>query len=183
MKAIYYKQILDDNKHDTKKCWSILKQAIGKMNSKTAFANEFLINNVPVTDKCEIAESFNIHFANIGARTSHNVPTRNKCFPSFMPRSQTNSMFIQYVAPQDIINIVNKLKSNSGQDGISTKIMKATITNIINPITHIINQSLQTGIVPDQMKIAKVVPIYKSSDQSNLKHYRPISLLPAFKKY
>ena len=83
-----------------------------------------------------------------------------------MPRSQTNSMFIQYVAPQDIINIVNKLKSSSGQDGISTKIMKATITNIINPITHIINQSLQTGIVPDQMKIAKVVPIYKSSDQS-----------------
>jgi hypothetical protein len=44
--------------------------------------------------------------------------------------------------------------------------MKATITNIINPITHIVNQSLQTGIVPDQMKTAKVVPIYKSSDQS-----------------
>jgi hypothetical protein len=92
-------------------------------------------------------------------------------------------MFIQYVAPQDIINIVNKLKSSSGQDGISTKIMKATITNIINPITYIINQSLQTSIVPDQMKIAKVVPIYKSSDQSILKIYRPISLLPAFKKY
>ena len=75
-------------------------------------------------------------------------------------------MFIQYVAPQDIINIVNKLKSSSGQDGISTKIMKATITNIINPITYIINQSLQTGIFPNQMKTAKVVPIYKSSDQS-----------------
>ena len=85
-----------------------------------------------------------------------------------MPRSQINSLFIQYVAPADIINIVNKVKpkSSSGQDGISTKLMKATITNIINPITHIINQSLQTGIVPDQMKIAKVVPIYKSSDQS-----------------
>jgi len=56
------------------------------MNNKTAFPNEFLINNVPVTDKCEIAESFNIYFANIGARTSHNVPTTNKCFTSFMSR-------------------------------------------------------------------------------------------------
>ena len=59
MKAIYYKQILDDNKHDIKKCWSILKQAIGKMNNKSAFPNEFLINNSPVSDKREIAESFN----------------------------------------------------------------------------------------------------------------------------
>ena len=109
------------------------------MNNKTAFANEFLINNVLINDKREIVESFNIYFANIGARTSHNVPTTNKCFTSFMPRSQINSMSIQYVAPKDITNIVNKLKpeSSSGQDGISTKLIKATITNIINPIIHI----------------------------------------------
>ena len=109
------------------------------------------MTNVPVTDKREITESFNICFANIAACTSRNVPTTNKCFTSFMPRSQINSMFIQNVAPENIINIINKLKpkSSSGQDGISTKLMKATITNIINPMTHIINQSLQTGIVPD----------------------------------
>ena len=58
---------------------------MGKMNNKTAFPNEFIMNNVPVTDKREIAESFNIYFANIGVRTSHNVPTINKCFTSFMP--------------------------------------------------------------------------------------------------
>ena len=97
MKILYYKQIIEENKHDIKKCWSILKQALGKMNNKTAFPNEFLINNVPVSDKNEIAESFNVFFANIGARTSQNVPTTNKCFTSFLPRSQTNSMFIQYV--------------------------------------------------------------------------------------
>jgi len=153
---------------------------MGKMNNKTAFPNEFIMNNVPVTDKREIAESFNIYFANIGVRTSHNVPTTNKCFISFMPRSQINKMFIQYVASEDIISIVNKLKpkSSSGQDGISSKLMKATITNIINPITTIINQLLQT----DQMKTAKVVPIYKSSDQSIKTNYRPISLLSAFSK-
>ena len=117
-------------------------------------------------------------------RTSHNVPPSNKCFSSFITQPLRNSIFIQYIAPQSIIDIVNKVKpkSSSGQDEISTKLMKTTITHIINPISNIINQSLQTGIVPDKMKIAKVVPIFKSSNQSLLKNYRPISLLSAFLK-
>ena len=69
MKAMYYKQIHDDNKHDIKKCWSILKQAIGKINNKSALPNEFLINNSPVSDKREIAESFNTFFCK--PRRSH----------------------------------------------------------------------------------------------------------------
>jgi len=171
MKTIYYRTALEENKHDSKKCWTILKQAIGKMSNKSSFSREFLINNISVSDKRDIAESFNLFFANVGARTSHNVPQSNKCFSSFMSRPQTNSMFIHYVAPEDILEIVNKFKPKSsfGNDEISTKLMKATIKHIINPITHIINQSLQTGIVPEKMKTAKVVPIFKTSDQSLLK--------------
>ena len=59
---------------------------------------------------------------------------------------------------------------------------KKTISEIINPITHIINRSSDSGIVPDQLKIVKVIPIYKASDSSQLQNYRPISLLPAFSK-
>ena len=42
--------------------------------------------------------------------------------------------------------------------------------------------SFNTGIVPDQLKIANVVPIYKASDNSLLNNYRPISLLSIFSK-
>ena len=42
--------------------------------------------------------------------------------------------------------------------------------------------SLSAGIVPDDMKVAKVIPIFKSSDPKLLKNYRPISLLTAFSK-
>ena len=54
--------------------------------------------------------------------------------------------------------------------------------NILQPITLIINQSISTGIVPKQMKIAKVISIHKSSDPSILNNYTPVSLLPAFSK-
>ena len=49
-------------------------------------------------------------------------------------------------------------------------------------MTHIINKSLETGIVPSQMKLAKVIPIHTASDQTLLQNYRPVSLLPAFSK-
>ena len=74
-----------------------------------------------------------------------------------------------------------KPKTSSGIDEISTKLLMDTVEKVIEPIAYIINKSLDTGIIPDYLKIAKVIPIYKSSDQS-LKYYRPISLLAAFSK-
>ena len=49
-------------------------------------------------------------------------------------------------------------------------------------LAHINNQSLTEGLFPDAMKIAKVVPIFKSGDANNVSNYRSISILPAFSK-
>ena len=101
-----------------------------------------------------------------------------------MSQPLEHSIFLDPIAPSEILNCAKKLKPklSSGHDNISTKLLKETIYNILQPITHIINQSISTGIVPKQMKVAKVIPIHKSSDPSILKKYRPVSLLPAFSK-
>ena len=93
-------------------------------------------------------------------------------------------MFLEPVEPSHISEIVNKLKpkTSCGHDQISSKMIKDTIQNIAIPLSHIINRSLSTGIVPNQLKIAKVIPVYKTSNQDDIKNYRPISLLPAFSK-
>ena len=49
-------------------------------------------------------------------------------------------------------------------------------------MVHIFNLSISTGLVPDQLKLAKVVPIYKSGDSDLCNNYRPISVLPVFSK-
>ena len=44
------------------------------------------------------------------------------------------------------------------------------------------NNCFRRGIFPNQLKVAKVIPLYKDGDRSDPSNYRPISLLPVIGK-
>ena len=44
------------------------------------------------------------------------------------------------------------------------------------------NSSIENGIFPDDLKMAKLIPIFKSGDKSDITNYQPISVLPFFSK-
>ena len=62
-------------------------------------------------------------------------------------------------------------------------IIKKAILLVSETLTYIVNLSIQHGIVPDEKKIARVIPIFKSDDQSLFTNYLPISVLPSFSKF
>ena len=80
--------------------------------------------------------------------------------------------------------IVRKLKTKSteGFDDLSTKLLQATIHEVATPLEHILNQSFVTGIVPENLKTAKVIPVFKSGNNKLFNNYRPISILPTISK-
>ena len=84
----------------------------------------------------------------------------------------------------DIHRIINNLssKNSSGHDEISSVLLKKLGNILSSPITTIINQSLKSGIFPDNLKIAKISPIFKKGDHHQIENYRPISLLPTISK-
>ena len=75
-----------------------------------------------------------------------------------------------------------KNKSSCGFDELSTTLVKNIIPSISGPLSEIVNLSLFTGIVPDKMKIAKVIPLFKSGDNNIYQNYRPVSVLPSLSK-
>ena len=50
------------------------------------------------------------------------------------------------------------------------------------PLKYLFNLSIVKGIFPDDLKIAKVTPVYKADNSSNISNYWPISVLPCFSK-
>ncbi len=79
---------------------------------------------------------------------------------------------------------LNDLKSNKscGYDGVNSKIIKLLAKQISRPLTHIFNLSFTTGIIPEDLKIALITPIFKGNNENRFENYRPISILSCFAK-
>ena len=60
---------------------------------------------------------------------------------------------------------------------------KIACYSIAVSITHIINNlSISTNVYPDKWEIARISPIFKSGDSSDVTNYRPISILSVLSK-
>ena len=63
---------------------------------------------------------------------------------------------------------------------MSSNVVNETSDIFFDPLKYIFNFSLQQRIIPENLKIAKVSPIYKKDEEFLLTNYRPISVLPCF---
>ena len=70
------------------------------------------------------------------------------------------------IIAEEIVKIISKFNQNKspGYDGIGNLIVKNVAHIVSRPLADIFNLSLSTGSVPEQLKIAKVIPIYKKEN-------------------
>ena len=65
----------------------------------------------------------------------------------------------------------------TGLDGKPSRFVRDSPSVIVCPLTHVINLSIIQGIVPDDLKSARVVSLFKKSDKTDVGNYRPVSIL------
>ena len=132
----------------------------------------------------EIANGFNNFFSQVGPDLASEIGPSDKNYNDYLKNWNPIDFEFSRISEIDILKICRQLKPklSSGEDFISNKLLKTIAPIIITPLHYLINLSLATGFVPSEMKIAKIVPVFKDGDCHDYNNYRPISLLSSFSK-
>ena len=84
----------------------------------------------------------------------------------------------------EILHLQNRIDitKSAGPDGISAKVLNISRKIITSFLTDNCNKVLKYGVYPRVLKVAKVIPIYKSGKKTDSSNYRPISVLSHLNK-
>ena len=185
-KTSYFYDYFQKNSNNMKQLWSGIKSVVDvRKSSNINVISKLKDSNCNTTsDPAVIAKIFNKFFVNVSHDIAKNIPRSNKSPLSFMGGRVGNSFFTAPTVPTEISDIISLLKSGKslGPNSIPMKILKSLSPLISSPLSQIINESFQSGMFPDKMKLAKVIPLFKKGCVLTASNYRPISLLSVFSK-
>ena len=137
-----------------------------------------------VAEPNEIVQHFNEYFAIIAAKLAEKIPAANIPYSSYLPDAFSDSFALYPTNMEKIIIITDDLKNKTsyGYDEIPVTIARQCIKPIAGVLSALINCSFTNGFFPDDLKIAKVCPVFKGGCKKEFSNYRPISILPTFSK-
>ena len=180
-KTQYYRTVFESVRSNTKKTCNVIDNILQSNEKRNKAVIKLVIfNDIINENNPDIVRIFNENFSTIGRRIDHFLQT-NHTDRSLAKPFSAKLIFLQMIQYliYEIIKTIMSLKNKSYH--ISTYAVKFIkhLSSIISPIlTHLINKSISTGYIPKIFRTTRVVPIYKSGENTNVSNYRPISILP-----
>ena len=175
-KTKHFKDLLADVK-TTAEYWRLLSKANNLKSRKAIGPLKREDGSLAVDDK-EKSNLVNNFFSNIGEKLASSFQPQ---YPSVLATSTKIVPCVNNIAllPLAIERKLANLKTNkaTGPDGISPKILKEAGDAMLSPLMFLYNMSLKDGYVFSQWKTARVNPVFKKDEVTEIGNYRPLSLL------
>lgn len=168
----YYNKTFYENKHSPRKMWSAINEVFGRNTFKSledVFKKHF--RNLP-----SAVQEFNCFFSKT---SSYLQPFAGDAASAIT--STLSSALLPPVTSGDLHSILFSFrpKKPPGIDGIYMNDLQRNYAVLESVLLFIINGCIEHGVIPDDLKVAVVKPLYKSGSRSEVDNYRPISILPA----
>ena len=175
----YYRSLLQEHNNNSQNLWKTFGNILKKSKNKVKI-NKIKVNNKLITDPKLVTQEFNKFFTSIGNNLANNFENQDRNnFREFLNNPVLESFSLIETSEYEIKYHLEKIniKKSTGFDDLPAKFLKISATLIAKPLAKLFNLSINTGEYPDFLKIAKVLPIYKKGEHSDMNNYRPISIL------
>ena len=176
-KFLYYDKIFKDTQQDLKRTLKCINEILGRkrQNRLLTFTDD------------DAAHNFNKYFVSIASNLlvetyGNDSNSSSHDFKKFMPEENTETLSDCLFDSKDIEGIITKLNDNKSTY-FSPKVLKLISSKLSPQLAKIFNVCMKDGYFPNELKIAKVIPLYKHKGSINdICNYRPISMLSVFSK-
>ena len=195
-KEKYFNNINVKKVSDNKTFWKSVKPFF---SNKGLNSNNILLveENEIVNDDGKIATIMNRYFTNIAKhknfkvnKISHREELVN-ILDTFKYHKSVQKIKLSNFHSYSTLNFSKVTESEVMKEILNLSTKKATkngdipaksVDVYIKEITFIINDCIEKGIFPDDLKLADVSPIFKKEDSFKKENYRPVSILPHMSK-
>ena len=146
---------------------------------------ELRLDGNSVTNSHELSNAFNDNFSTIGTKLANEVPlvTDGSSYADYIV-SSNNKFVFSPISSSNVFSLLNKLSKSkaTGLDIISAKLIRECADLISIPLCNIFKKSLSSGSFPDDWNCARVTPLFKQGERTDVNNYRPISVISVIAK-
>ena len=168
-----------------KKLWSGIKTIISQKSSASCTINKIKYEFGNTTSApSDMSNIFNNFFTTVADKITCKIPRIPKSPLDYLLNRNPDPFFLSPVTSEELLDLINLLDSSKsvGPNSIPIKLLKITGSSLSPYLASLVNNSSQTGIFPNKLKVAKVISLFKKGSPELPSNYRPISLLPIFSK-
>ena len=188
-KRAYFRELIKEanSKKDFKKTWQAINKVLNNGKKKLISPSDVMYGpDGKDRTQCQkmIANLLNKHFTTIGEKLAEKLKNNTTKHETFMGPKLEKTFFLREISLDEVIDEINGIfeKKGMGFDNIPPKVIKWAPHLFAPILVELFNKCIKLGYYPENMKVARVVPIHKGGDRNDINNYRPISILTQFNR-
>ena len=164
----YYSNKFELCKDDVKRSWRVMYEIRCNNVTRTLLIS-IDVNGKIVTERRNIISEFNKYFVCVASKLNEIKYSCLQSKPDFkrlFKNRVKNSIEFSNITVSEIDDIIKNFNPNKCSD-FSPRLLKLIIHSLSPILKYLFNKCMHCGIFPNQLKVAKVLPLYKSGDTNN----------------
>ena len=192
-KASYFSDKIEENKNNPKGLWKQFRSLGYSSNGKDQSQIVLTVNGEKCFNSTVVADCFNEFYTNVAGNLVKNLPpskgllnTDSDVFKNYYKEKGVESkcFTLSPVTSEFVYKELCKLNpsKSTGLDGIPARFLRDGAIVIKDHLAHIFNLSISSSSVPKDFKTARVKPLFKKNERSEVGNYRPVSIISVASK-